>query len=77
MELDSDLEGDDYFNGLNNLPNRKQLIQATLHVNKDELKFFRRLHVLLQALEQPAEQEPMPEMWVASYPVSFHDISLT
>lgn len=59
MELDSDLDEDDYLNGLNKLPDRKQLNQAKIAVNTDELRFFRRLHVLLQGFEQPVQDSGM------------------
>lgn len=59
-ELASDLDEVDYFNGLNNLSDRKHLIQAKIAVNTEELRGFRGLHVLLQGLEQPVQQAQTP-----------------
>lgn len=62
MELDNEIYGQDESIGLNNHRDSKQLIRAKIRakiaINADELKFFRRLHVLLQALEQPAPLDP-------------------
>lgn len=67
MEVEDDIDGQQSFMGSNNLLDYTQLIQTKSVVNMDELKFFRRLHVLLQLpsfrffVEQPDQpSEPPP-----------------
>lgn len=55
MDLDSGLDKDDYMNGLNDLFDTNQLIQAQMGVNTEELRLFRRLHVLLLGFGQPVQ----------------------
>lgn len=76
VEVEDNIDGQQSLTSSNNLLHYTQLIQTKSVVNMGELKFFRRLHVLLQLPrfrffveqpEQPIEPPPVSLSLYASY----------